>query len=486
MIRPNRLVHFVARVREDVIVNSFKPLVTLVVLGGIGFVVYNQLNSKTKAPPPGAPTSWDVPPQLQMPGESGTAATWGNGGSAATSGFLPAAAMNPGGTAAAPAATSPNPTEPTNPANPWNTNPPIGDAGPPSSAPPAAYGQANDNRTPAADEPATFGRVEPEGYGSTAAAHYGDAPRANYGEDTADQRWGTTDPAAAAAATTAGGYGSAQQPTEPIGSVARNEPYASQAQDDAYGGSAAPPRSTAAGGDAEIVQQFQVAWDEGIRMLDEGRLSEGLAKLSEWYEHPRLSAAEHGQLTDLLDQVAGTVIYSTQHHLEPAHVVKAGETLESIGEQYQVPWQLLAKVNGIDDPKTVQPGEQLKVVRGPFDATISLEKRQLSLMLKGMYAGRFVVGIGRDMPPREGTFAVGEKVESPTYHGRDRTIEANDPANPLGKRLIALDDNLSIHGTGPLTDLSSTNQPGCISLGSRDVEDVFDILGPGSKVLITR
>ncbi len=50
----------------------------------------------------------------------------------------------------------------------------------------------------------------------------------------------------------------------------------------------------------------------------------------------------------LLSQLAGTVVYSTEHQLEPARVVKPGETLETIAKEYNVPWQLLAKINGFN------------------------------------------------------------------------------------------------------------------------------------------
>jgi lipoprotein-anchoring transpeptidase ErfK/SrfK len=63
---------------------------------------------------------------------------------------------------------------------------------------------------------------------------------------------------------------------------------------------------------------------------------------------------------------------------------------------------------------------------------------------------------------------------------------ADDPGNPLGERWISLGTDLGIHGTGPLTDVSSTNQPGSISLGTRDIDDVYDILSEGSKVVIVR
>jgi lipoprotein-anchoring transpeptidase ErfK/SrfK len=103
-----------------------------------------------------------------------------------------------------------------------------------------------------------------------------------------------------------------------------------------------------------------------------------------------------------------------------------------------------------------------------------------------MYAGRFVVGLGRDMPPQEGTFTVTEKVTNPVYHGRERTIPADDPANPLGERWIALGKDMGIHGISPMADIGSPLQPGSISLGDRDITDVYDILSVGSKVMILR
>jgi LysM repeat protein len=394
-------------------VDSLKPLFTLIVLGGIGYVVYNQLNSKPSPPPPGVAEGWNATPSVQMPGQpsSGAPAWGGLGGTAANSFAPPAAAIGGGSTSGGTAAALSGSVAPTFAG---------GGNAPPATA---AYG----SNSPPTTAPAT----------------------------SADQAapWGTTDPAAAVG-----------PPATPI------VPSDTQV-------------STPASAD-DTLKQFQAAWDDGNRLLEQGKLAEGLKLLSQWYDHPRLSATEQQQLTELLDQVAGSVIYSIQPTLEPPHIINANEQLEDIAQQYNVPWQLIAKVNGIDDPASIRPGEQLKVVRGPFDVAISLEKRQLTLMLNGMYAGRFTIGVGRDMPPREGTFTVTEKKVNPTYHGRDRTIEADDPNNPLGERWIGLASDLGIHGIGQLTDISSANQPGSISLGARDIDDVYDILSVGSKVMI--
>ena len=90
-------------------------------------------------------------------------------------------------------------------------------------------------------------------------------------------------------------------------------------------------------------------------MLRGNRLVEALSELSKWYDHPALSAGEQTQLVELLGQLAGTVIYSHDAWLGPPYVVQAGDTLESVGQQCQVPWQLLAKINGIENPRQLAP-----------------------------------------------------------------------------------------------------------------------------------
>ncbi len=231
---------------------------------------------------------------------------------------------------------------------------------------------------------------------------------------------------------------------------------------------------------------FAAAFDQARRELDAGRLAEAHYQLSRWYDDPSLLPAEQQQLTELLDQLAGTVIYSTQNLIEPACEVQPGETLERIAQRYNVPWQLLGKINGIEDPHSLRPGERLKVVRGPFSAVVSLDKCMLTLFLNSTYAGRFQCGLGREHPPLEGQYIVTDKVIDPTYYGPGRTIEHGDRDNPLGRRWLGLGNQIGIHGTNEPRFAGRTDLGGSISLGERDAEDVFDILSEGSKVVIRR
>jgi hypothetical protein len=225
--------------------------------------------------------------------------------------------------------------------------------------------------------------------------------------------------------------------------------------------------------------------------IAKGNFAASHAELSRFYGEPHLTATESRALLQLLDQLAGTVIYSRQHLLEPAYKVQSGDTLERIARYYDVSPSLLAKINGIRDPMQLQPGMELKVLRGPFDAVIDLGRYEMTLLLKDRYAGRFTIGVGRDHPQLEGQYTVRDKQFSPVYYGPDPvTISPSDPRYPLGKRWIDLGSQngfqIGIHGTNDPRNIGHTSGRGSILLGERDIDDVYDILTVGSKVTIRR
>jgi len=215
---------------------------------------------------------------------------------------------------------------------------------------------------------------------------------------------------------------------------------------------------------------FMAAWAEAHDKLGSGRYAEALAALSIWHDDPSLGLEESQRLDDLLGQLAGTVIYSQRDLLLPPHVVAPGETLPAIAGQLAVPWQLLAKINGIDDPQRLQPGEHLKLVRGPFDATVSVSRRRLTLHVGGNYAGRFSVVVGRQFLGRVG--------------GSLAVQEVKRGGGADGRWAIVLDDGLAIEPTDDPAALADAVSPASILASQRDFADLIDILGAGSRVLV--
>lgn len=227
---------------------------------------------------------------------------------------------------------------------------------------------------------------------------------------------------------------------------------------------------------------FTTAWTDAHEKLAAGRYAEALAALSIWHDDPSLGLEESQRLEDLLGQLAGTVIYSQQDLLLPPHVVAPSETLPAVAMPLGISWQLLGKINGVTNPAALVPGEHLKVVRGPFDAVVSISRRRLTLQLGGYYAGNFPVVVGRSFLPRVGSsIAVAEVRRGPGGDAQAMGAAALDPST---KPAIVLAEGLMIESaedTGMVSDASPATS---LVVSVRDFADLLDILGPGSKVLI--
>lgn len=232
--------------------------------------------------------------------------------------------------------------------------------------------------------------------------------------------------------------------------------------------SAAPSPSSAA---------FASAWADAHDKLTAGRYAEALAGLSVWYDDPSLGLEESQRLEDLLGQLAGTVIYSQDDLLLPPHVVAAGETLQTIAAPLGVSWQLLAKINGVGDPNQLIPGERLKLIRGPFDAIVSVSRRRISMQLHGNYAGSFPVVVGRQYLDR-----VGGSIPVATINRVDPNALPGGPA--AARPSITLADGLVIEAADDPGAVADASPSSSLVVSPRDLAELIDMLGPGSRILV--
>lgn len=211
---------------------------------------------------------------------------------------------------------------------------------------------------------------------------------------------------------------------------------------------------------------------------------EALATLSVFYGTPGLTDQERSELLNRLDPLAGEVIYSQRHLLEQPYRVRVKETLMDIAAGLEVPWQLLQNINRVQDPILLVPGKELKVIRGPFRTEIDLNRKELTLFLGDLYAGRFPIEVGNDPQPQPGTYTVQDKLLSKTFYDKSGlAIQPGNPNNPYGSMWIDLGNNLSIHGS---PSPSRPTSAGCISVAGDHATDLVGILSQGSAVTIRR
>jgi LysM repeat protein len=226
-------------------------------------------------------------------------------------------------------------------------------------------------------------------------------------------------------------------------------------------------------------------WDRAKLLIEQNRFPEALALLSQYQGDPRLSPAESKNLLSWIDPLAGKVIYSTEHLVTNAYLVRPGDTLSKIANQHRISESLLYNINRVNIPNRnlLVPGSTLKVVPGPFNAELDLKENRLTLFLGDMYAGHFWVSLGQ-AAPRPGEYSIQHKSDQgfDFLSKTGTTIPANAPSNPYGRYWLGLDNGCSIHSTASSGSVEDTR--GSVSLSPIDAEDVFGILTVGSRLTV--
>ena len=180
-----------------------------------------------------------------------------------------------------------------------------------------------------------------------------------------------------------------------------------------------------------------------------------------------------------------------------SYKVAPGDLLSNIGKQYNVPYEILMKINNISRPEALQAGQTIKVINGPFHARIYRSTFTMDLYLKDTYVQSFSVGLGKsgfETPTGLWRVAPGGKLISPTWTDPDtgKTYEAEDVDYPLGSRWIGLEGikgnavgrtGFAIHGTKEPQEIGVAGSRGCIRLHNGNAILMYNLLMPGESLV---
>ncbi len=128
--------------------------------------------------------------------------------------------------------------------------------------------------------------------------------------------------------------------------------------------------------------------------------------------------------------------------------------------------------------------------------SIIVDKLQhfLYVVLPNSVAMRYGIGLGEQCKDLVGLRHIASKTEWPAWEATPDMIRRKlasagtlpgGPGNPLGARLITLDDNTSrIHGTNAPMTIGSNLEFGCIRLINDDIVDLYNRVGVNTPVLL--
>ena len=192
----------------------------------------------------------------------------------------------------------------------------------------------------------------------------------------------------------------------------------------------APSATVAETAISETLERFVQTQQQWAESEDHEKKRLAFIHLSRLYEQNQLSEAERAMIQPILDSLALTVIYARDTHiLEPAHQVKPGETIESIAEDFNIPAALLRKINGFSVHQEAAAGMILKVVVGQFDARISIKRQELTLLLGGLYAGKFPFTMPHSLSAQSGEFFIRHKTDRMVTMNNGWTFATADAGN---------------------------------------------------------
>lgn len=248
---------------------------------------------------------------------------------------------------------------------------------------------------------------------------------------------------------------------------------------------------------------------DGQAKIQSGDLLGGRQVLNDLILSGKLSPADVTAARQAIAQANQTLIFSGKRFpSDPfggTYVVKPGDNLAKIAQNYDITWELLARINGLNDPRKLRAGATLKVLKGPFHAVVTKSAYTMDLYLgspdeKGsMYITTYRVGLGREDSTPTGSWIVTpqNKLKNPKFWGASDLppSEADDPKNPLGEFWIGLEgtdghavgkQSYGIHGTIEPDSIGKQASHGCIRLGNGDIDLVYEMLVEGKSIVIVK
>lgn len=284
---------------------------------------------------------------------------------------------------------------------------------------------------------------------------------------------------------------------------------------------ASPTNATPAETPRETIETTAPATREPIVVVSSGSASQAIEDadsaiarndpvdardiLNRALNNPRLDEADRGALRARLAEVAETLTFSPRVFpgdiTADTYVIQSGDVLGAIPkrEGFRVDHRLIQRINRIENPRRIRPGQKLKVLYGPFHIRIDKSDFRLDVFAdqtdtggNRLYIRSFPVGLGEfdstpvgawRIPPR----SIGEKLINPgwTNPRTNETFKPDDPNNPIGEFWIPLEgvdqrtqgvSGYGIHGTIEPESIGKEMSMGCVRMGPEDIALVYEMV----------
>lgn len=226
------------------------------------------------------------------------------------------------------------------------------------------------------------------------------------------------------------------------------------------------------------------------------KITEARDRLNQALRMP-MSAQQLSSVKNQLSELSNQWLFSRtvlpDDPLCESYQVRSGDRLETIGDKYKVPYEILMTINNISRAEELQAGVAIKVIKGPFHTKVYLSTFTMDVYLQNTFIRSYRVGLGKPgFETPTGLWRVksdGKLVKPPWTNPIDgKTYHPEDPDYPLGSRWIGLEGlsgaaknrtGFAIHGTKDPEQIGTAGSQGCIRMHNGNAILVYNMLYPG-------
>jgi len=228
---------------------------------------------------------------------------------------------------------------------------------------------------------------------------------------------------------------------------------------------------------------------EGRKLSGSGKPVEARRKLTRVYRQSDGDIRRRAK--ELLNDINQRLVFDADTMAGGTiHEVQSGETLADIAGQYGVNWRMIATINGIEEPGSLQVGQKLKVLTKQPGIVVDKSDYRLTLYLGDAYIKEYEVGLGKSGKTPTGTFTIATMLKEPTWYRPDGgVVKYGEEGHLLGTRWMGFQDKphasgYGIHGTNDPSSIGTQCSSGCIRMRNDEVEELFTFVTKGTKVII--
>jgi len=166
------------------------------------------------------------------------------------------------------------------------------------------------------------------------------------------------------------------------------------------------------------------------------------------------------------------------------HQVVSGDTLGKLAKKYGTTIELIKMNNNLKN-NIIRLDKKLRIWTGQFNIVVDKSRNQLLLKEGDNVIKVYNVSTGKGNSTPLGNFIIKTKLIDPVWFNRGVVVPPESPQNVLGSRWLGFDSpGYGIHGTIEPETIGKQMTAGCVRMLNEQVEELYNIIPLGTKVLI--